>query len=136
MRYIFTADMNNGLISIGSNKNRDNNLARCQRVLKRIFPDIIFSNISVTKPYGNNYKNNFINQLASIHTDKEKEEIISILKSLEIDMGRTPSDKEKGIVVIDVDLVTWNNTILKPEDTKRAYIKDLLPDLQEKANSK
>lgn len=136
MRYIFTGYMNKGLISIGSNKNRDNNLACCQRVLKKIFPDIIFSNISVTKPYGNHYKYNFINQLAFIRTDKNKEEIISILKSLEISMGRSSSDKEKGIVVIDADLVTWNDTVLKPEDTKRTYIKDLLPGLLEKANKK
>lgn len=121
--------MNKGLISIGSNKNRDNNLANCQRILKTMFPDIVFSNISVTKPYGNNYRYNFINQLAFIHTHKTREEIISLLKSLEKDMGRTLSDKKKGIVIIDLDLVIWNNEILKPEDMERNYIKGLLPGL-------
>jgi len=129
--HIFTAYMNKGLISIGSNKNRNNNLACCQQILKTIFPDIVFSNISVTKPYGNNYRYNFINQLAFIHTIKEKEEVICLLKSLETDMGRTISDKKKGIVIIDLDLVIWNKEILKPEDVERGYIKGLLPGLSD-----
>lgn len=119
--------MNKGLISIGSNTDREANLTVCVQLLKEKFEQITFSETTETEPYGSNYKNNFVNQLAYIYTDKEKEEIISILKHIEADMGRTPADKKKGIVIIDVDLVIWNNEILRPEDIKRNYITELLP---------
>ena len=38
--------------------------------------------------------------------------------------------KEKGIVKIDIDLVIWNEEVLKPADVSRKYIVDLLPSLK------
>ena len=124
--------MNKGLISIGSNTDSKDNLTVCVQLLKDRFERIIFSDTSETKPYGSNYKNDFINQLAYIYTDKEKEEVIDVLKQIEHNMGRTPDDKKKGIVIIDIDLVIWNREILKPEDIKRDYITKLLPGLSGK----
>lgn len=128
--------MNKGLISIGSNTDSKDNLTVCVQLLKDKFERIIFSDTSETKPYGTNYKNDFMNQLAYIYTDKEKQEVIALLKQLEHDMGRTPADKKKGIVIIDIDLVIWNREILKPEDIKRSYITKLLPGLSGKIDGK
>ena len=122
--------MNKGLISIGSNQNRKENLSRCIQLLKTEFGNnIILSETFITTPYGSNYKEDFVNQLAFIYTNKNKEDIINLSKELEIRMGRTPEDKKNGIVVIDVDLIIWNNDILKKEDMKRDYIINLLPSL-------
>ena len=46
-------------------------------------------------------------------------------------MGRLPSHKEEGIIIIDIDLMQWNNEILKPEDFERHYIQPLLREMEE-----
>jgi len=122
--------MNKALISIGTNEERKKNLTLCHRFLNNEFDNIHYSDTSVTKPYGATYKNDFLNQLAIIYTEKEKEEVAFLLKKAEKEIGRNAADKLKGIVKIDIDLVIWNDEVLKPADITRSYIKDLLPSLQ------
>lgn len=123
--------MNKVLLSIGTNEDREVNLALCHQYLGGLFKDIIYSKTSITAPYGHLYKNDFLNQLAVVYTDKEKEDVSILLKSLEKELGRSSADKEKGIVKIDVDIVVWNEEVVKPSDISRSYIADLLPSLQE-----
>lgn len=129
MGCIFVFFMNKALISIGSNEDRENNLARCQALLASYFSDIRYSSTSVTSPYGSHYKNDFLNQLALVYTQLEEVSVYNILKQIEKEMGRSISDKEKGIVIIDIDLVIWNEKVLKPIDMERSYVRDLLSDL-------
>lgn len=128
--------MNKGLISIGSNKDREQHLALCQDILEAEFDYIVFSKTSLTPPYGSAYKDEFMNQLVFIYTMQDRDDIISLLKSIELQMGRTVADKKNGLVVIDIDLVIWNDEVLKPEDMKRDYIAKLLPDLLQKVEDK
>ncbi|HMM04714.1 MAG: 2-amino-4-hydroxy-6-hydroxymethyldihydropteridine diphosphokinase [Dysgonomonas sp.] len=118
--------MNKALLSIGTNEDRESNLSLCHQFLDNIFTDISYSDTSVTMPYGTTYRNDFLNQLAVIYTDRDRDEVIRLLKSIEKDMGRNGADKKNGIVKIDIDLVIWNNNVLKPEDFTRSYIADLL----------
>lgn len=129
MERIFAGIMNKALISIGTNDNREENLALCQQLLRERFADIHFSVTSITTPYGENYKENFLNQLAIVQTVSSKEEVAALLKSLEKKIGRTDEDKFCGKVKIDIDLLTWNEEVLKPTDMKRTYVADLLPSL-------
>ena len=130
MECIFALFMNKALISLGTNEDREVNLALCHQLLNNIFPEIHYSETSLTSPYGKTYINDFLNQLAVFYTDKEKEEIHDLLKSIEEQIGRHPSDKENGIIKIDIDLVIWNDAILKPNDIKRSYVANLLPTLR------
>ncbi len=126
---IFADVMNKALISIGTNVNRETNLALCHELLNGAFSEITYSNTSITTPYGNTYKDDFLNQLAFIYTSETKEEILKRLKSIEKKIGRNATDKVNGNVKIDIDLVIWNDEILKPDDMERSYIIDLLPSL-------
>lgn len=127
MQCIFALVMNEALICIGSNENKENNLDLCQKLLSDIFTNIIYSDTCISIPYGNHYKNDFINQLAVIYTSLNMKETADILKSVEKKIGREPGDKKLGLVKIDIDLVIWNNDILKPIDMQRSYLQDLLP---------
>lgn len=131
MGRIFARIMNKALLSIGTNVDREFHMNLCHQLLEKLFPSIVYSKTSVTVPYGNLYKNDFLNQLAFVYTHKEKDEVVSLLKSLEKEMGRTPADKEKGIVKIDIDLVVWNEDVVKPTDISRSYVTDLLPSLED-----
>lgn len=128
--------MNEVLISIGSNINKEKNLTVCQQLLNASFDCIQYSDISITVPYGNNYQDNFINQLAMILTNDEKNVVSNILKSIEKKIGRVPEDKNLGIVKIDVDIIIWNNNVIKPEDITRSYVKDLISTLPSVDNLK
>lgn len=121
--------MNKALISIGTNVDREANLALCHELLNGVFPGITYSNTSITTPYGNTCKDDFLNQLAFVYTSETKEEIQKQLKFIEKRIGRTATDKVNGKVKIDIDLMMWNEEILKPDDMERSYIADLLPSL-------
>ncbi len=121
--------MNKALISIGTNVDRKANLALCHELLNAVFPEITYSDTSITTPYGNTYKDDFLNQLAFVYTLAAKEDVLERLKSIEKKIGRNATDKINGKVKIDIDLVMWNDEILKPDDMKRSYITDLLSSL-------
>ena len=46
-------------------------------------------------------------------------------------MGRLPTHKKEGKIIIDIDLLQWNGEILKPDDFKRDYMKQLLKEIKE-----
>jgi 2-amino-4-hydroxy-6-hydroxymethyldihydropteridine diphosphokinase len=58
-----------------------------------------------------------------------REELVLELKNIEKKMGRLPEHKPIGKIIIDIDLIKWDDEIVKPEDYKRSYIRDLLPEL-------
>lgn len=127
--------MNTLLISMGSNENSETNMALCRGLLSKLFESITYSETSVTEPFGEHYQNHFLNQLALIQTFKGRIEVENELKLLEKELGRTAEDKSNGLIKIDVDLIKWNDTILKEEDWQRNYVADLLPSIFEEPNA-
>ena len=123
--------MNKTVLGIGTNTDVCFNMKQATDYLRFYFPNIKFTSTIETMPYGDMFTTPFVNALAYFKTDLSKDEILLQLKLIEKTMGRLPSHKEEGIVVIDIDLVQWNNEILKPDDYKRNYIKQLLLEMQE-----
>ena len=115
------------LLSIGTNTHARFNLKRAKCVLQTYFPNIQFTDDTESKPYGDAYKQWFLNTLGYFESTLCKDELISFFKNIERSMGRSPEDKINGKVIIDIDLIKWNNEIITPEDFKRSYIRDLLP---------
>ena len=89
------------LLCMGSNTNRFTQLSDARKVLSEAFPDIHFGELMET-------------QSESVH---------NLFKELERHSGRLPGDKAQGIVKLDIDLLTFDNKVLKPEDMKREYIR-------------
>ena len=44
------------------------------------------------------------------------------MKDIEREAGRTPEEKKQEIVRLDIDLLSCDNRVYKPEDLKRDYI--------------
>lgn len=118
--------MNKALLSIGSNTNALFNLNRAIKILQLYFKNIKFTESAESKPYGTIYKCVFLNTLAYFETNISKDELVLCLKSIETEMGRRPEQKAQGKIIIDIDLIKWNNEIVKPEDFKRSYVRNLL----------
>lgn len=124
--------MNVLILSIGSNINSDENMYLCEEILSHLFPNIIYSETIETDPYGSIYKNNFKNKLAFIKCTETLNSINLILKFVEKKIGRTKEEKDKGIVKIDIDIVKFNDEIIKPKDWERSYVQNLLESLYDK----
>ena len=119
-------------ICIGSNERRKDNLALARKRLSELFPDIRFSAETDTQPLFFRRQALFANQVARFMSDCDVHEIILYLKSIEREAGRTSEEKKQEIVRLDIDLLSCDNTVYKPEDLKRDYIVRGLEELDEK----
>lgn len=65
------------------------------------------------------------------YTALELDELQRLLKALEQRAGRTPEQRREHPehIPIDIDLITWDETILKPKDCTRPYLQQGLAEL-------
>lgn len=65
------------------------------------------------------------------YTTLELDELQRLLKALEQQAGRTPGQRREHPerIPIDIDLITWDETILKPKDCTRPYLQQGLAEL-------
>ena len=109
-------------ICIGSNVNRKENLALARKRLSELFPHIRFSAEADTEPLFFRRQALFANQVARFTSDSDAGEVILHLKDIEREAGRTPEEKKQEIVRLDIDLLSCDSRVYKPEDLKRDYI--------------
>ena len=118
------------LLSIGSNTFAKTNIDKAKRMLSYLYPDIVFSQPILSEPEDDNFKYLFRNILASFRTDMSPEEVIDKIKQTERAVGRTPKDKYLGKVVIDIDLIKYNEDVLRPQELEKEYIQQLLANFE------
>ena len=114
------------LLCIGSNIDRSTHMEAARKALVSSFPKIRFSPAEDTDAIGNGYLSPFSNQLARIETSLSPEEVRSVLKQIEKENGRMPGDKPRGIVKLDIDLLVYDDTTLKPEDMEKEFVRQAL----------
>ena len=116
---------------MGSNFNKLTSIQSARQHLTLLFPDIRFDSEQVTPAIGNGFLSPFLNQVATFSTALSAEEVHQILKEIEQIIGRSPEDKTRGVVKIDIDLLTYGEQILKPSDLQRDYIRKGLENLRD-----
>ena len=122
--------MHSCLICIGSNYNRKENLLLARRRLTALFPSIRFTGEQETRPLFFRNPALFSNQVARFYTDADAERVVKELKTIEKEAGREKEDKKREKVCLDIDLLVFDNRLLKPEDLKRDYILKGLEELK------
>lgn len=65
----------------------------------------------------------YANLVVEIETEKEELLINNIVKKIEKTLGRTKESRERGEVIIDIDIVIWNNEIRRHADYNSTYFK-------------
>ena len=110
------------LISIGSNTNRDVNIKLAQKELSIHFQDIYLGKEQDTIPIGMLNPAHFTNQLAKCSTTLSIDEVKNIFKKIESQAGRLSDDKMDGIIKLDIDLLIYDNLVLKENDMKKDFI--------------
>lgn len=123
---------NKAIISIGSNANRTENIQKVIKILQANYPGSRFSTPEITDPIDlPEGAKAFLNLVAMIPINLEKDEFVSQLKAIEAELGRDDEDDEEGIIPIDLDLIKWNEDVLKPRDFIRPYMVSGLEEIDE-----
>lgn len=117
------------LLCMGSNTDRFAQLSDARNALNIAFPGIRFGKLMETQAIGSGFRSPFSNQLAWFTTTLKPASVHDFFKLLERHSGRIPEDKAAGVVKLDVDLLIYDETVLKPEDMQREYIRNGLVDL-------
>lgn len=101
------------LIALGSNTKQTYNIGKAKVALSEMFEDIFFTDEVWTKPIGVD-SDMYLNGLASFTTSLTKKEVLKQLKNIELALGDSHQNHQKGIVLIDIDLIEWGEEKVKP----------------------
>lgn len=113
--------MNRVVISIGSNSED------CQTQMELAIQCLksAFSNVTASAAYETPALNGkdapYLNAVAVGETEMTFEEATAFLKQWEKSCGRTPESKLKGVIPIDLDIVVWNNEIMREKDYSYSF---------------
>lgn len=111
------------IVSMGSNSSRREKLALARKRLAVLFPDIRFSAEEDTEPLFFRHSGLFANQVACFTSSLPATEVVSCLKEVEREAGRQPGDKEREVVLLDLDLLAGDGIIYRPKDLEREYVR-------------
>lgn len=115
--------MNRAIIGIGSNiPTAKQRVEECCADILKMVSEVQFSSIYETVAVGSLPQPNYHNCVGVITTSATFEELKLRLKEYERQAGRLPEHKAEGKVIIDIDIVVWNNDVIKPTDLARSYM--------------
>ena len=105
--------MNTAIVILGSNVEADQNIDAAKERLSEYFEIDLCSSRIGSDAVGENYVAPFLNEAVKLYSDETAEETIAIFKQIETEMGRTPESKITGLVPIDIDLIFWNDNLMR-----------------------
>lgn len=117
------------LLCLGSNVDGIRHLKTAEQAMDRLFGTIRWGTIVETESWGICVSDTFFNRAACLYTQLSSEELIARFKQIERENGRTLESKDQGVVPLDIDLLMYDDFILKPEDLKKEYVKKALSTL-------
>tara|TARA_Y100000768_G_C23884409_1_gene636865 strand:+ start:147 stop:596 length:450 start_codon:yes stop_codon:yes gene_type:complete len=94
-------------VSIGTNINAEANMLLVKESLNSLF-DVYYSSTYKTPAEGF-VGDDFLNSVCKFDTDKNPQELRTMLKNIENDMGRTLTQKGMSNRVIDLDLILYGD---------------------------
>lgn len=114
------------ILALGTNSGKEN-IQKAQKVLRGAFQNLEFTSIVPTQPIGNIFQHTmFYNTLANGTTSKNVAEVVHMLKLIEKECGDSRELRRNGTVILDVDLLKFDEQIFHESDWDRAYIKELM----------
>ena len=119
--------MHKVIISLASNKGAKKNLSEARKCLEQILDEMSFSDCIRTRAIGTERICYYHNQLLFASTTLSADELVSRLKAIEQQMGRTAEARQQGIVCIDLDLLKYDEQRYHLRDWERPYVQRLLP---------
>lgn len=116
-----SSETHSAYISIGSNAtNKVEKVKSALEQLSEIFGSTESSDIYET-PCFHNISEDYANAVARIETECQREEVELLLKDIETRNGRNKRNEQANIIELDLDLVMWDDAILRQKDYGREY---------------
>lgn len=107
----------NIMLSLGSNTQAEQNIERAQALLRVFLPDISYGEAIWTEPYPTplvpHPTKKYLNCLAEADTSLQQEQLVCKFKEVERAMGDSHENHQKGRVLIDIDLLSYNGRTIK-----------------------
>lgn len=101
-------------ISIGSNINKEANIASSLKALKQQFGKLTISSIYETEAVGF-VGDNFLNLVVGFNTELNIKNVAHTLRRIEQDHGRTRNSKKFSARTLDLDLLLYGNQVLNED---------------------
>lgn len=121
---------NRAIIGIGSNSGKKSeNVIRAIAEIRKQIHIVKHSSCYETEAVGKQRQEPYCNCVAIIETVKEYDELKQLFKKIECASGRTPKSKTDGIIPLDIDIVSWNDEIIKAADMEQEYMKKGLKEI-------
>ncbi|MCM1354945.1 MAG: 2-amino-4-hydroxy-6-hydroxymethyldihydropteridine diphosphokinase [Staphylococcus sp.] len=112
---------NSCTIGLGSNTpDREYQITKAIEHLCGYFNKCSVSSVYET-PAINGKDPSYMNAVVHGYTGHDRDNIVKYLKEWEKESGRTPMHTAEGLITIDLDLVIWNEHIVRPKDFERLY---------------
>lgn len=122
--------MSTAIIGLASNrKEGEEILHQTIEKLSRDFRSARFSNCYLTDPVGSCSKRMYWNCTGIIETDLDLDTLKNSFKTMERESGRTPDSKLTGDIPLDIDVIVWDNHIIRPRDWEQPYFQTGLKQL-------
>lgn len=116
------------IISLGSNTQANEYIPYALSVLRSNLCIDKETELMQTKPVDFPYpSSDFTNVILWGETELSLDEVYKLLRSLEDYAGRRRTTPH--LVPLDADLLVWEREVLKPQDLKRPYMKELISEL-------
>lgn len=115
---------------VGTNVNHQSNIVKAREILDNTFAGCRFSRVMLTLPIGMDNTNvRFANMLVVFNSTLDTEEIVSKLKQIERQCGDTRLARSQGEVVMDIDLLRYDDERFHQSDWQRHYVKTLMEEI-------
>lgn len=111
------------VVSLGSNEH-----PRCRRIeeaiaaMRSLLSDCEVSDIYET-PEIHGIGDPYMNAVLSGRTRMDQVELERFSKQYEIEVGRDVMARKEGRVPIDIDIVIWDGTVVRPKDYAQSFFK-------------
>ena len=113
------------ILSLGSNTDAEKNMSRARVLMQSVLPDVVFTEDMSTEPVGIEGPW-FLNSLCKAHTTATPDEVVRMAKNIEAQLGDTAEQRDRGRVVMDVDLLLYDDLRLHDADWQRPYVRLLI----------
>ena len=112
--------MNTATISLGSNSHdKADILSRAMELMH----EMIVSSTPAYVDHDQTYSNPYLNIVARIETDLEYDSLNKYFKDMETAMGRKKGSRNDDPVALDIDIVIFNDIVMRPRDLNSSYFR-------------
>lgn len=118
------------IFAVGSNENQKSHVAMAKRQLANAFEDIRFAPDMWTKPIGLPHSKPFLNTVGVTYVHVVEDRVLQAFRDVERRCGRTVARSRRGEILIDVDLLFYEDHFCHEEDWDRDYIRQLVRELK------